>query len=141
MTVEETQTLAAELAAGLKAQINQATVLGLFGDLGAGKTAFVQGLARALGIGERVASPTFVIEKIYQIPVGSDFGRLIHIDAYRLKGSQELIQLGFNQLIKDPRNLIIIEWPEMVADLLPDTMQPIYFKFINEHIRQITYGR
>ena len=95
-----------------------ATVVALSGDLGAGKTSFAQGVARALGVGEDVTSPTFVIEKIYTL-TGQVFARLIHIDAYRLTQSQELKVLGWDEICRDPSNLIVIEWPEHVADSIP----------------------
>lgn len=97
----------------------QATVVTLSGELGAGKTTFSQGLARALGVEESVTSPTFVIEKIYQLE-NQKFARLIHIDAYRLESAHELEVLGWRELIGDPENLILIEWPEKVAALIPE---------------------
>lgn len=95
-----------------------ATVIGLSGELGAGKTTFVQGVARALSIVVPVASPTFVIEKIYALE-NEPWQRLAHIDAYRLENGEELAHLGFRELAADPGNLIFIEWPERVAEVLP----------------------
>ncbi len=97
----------------------QATIVALSGDLGAGKTAYVQTVAREFGVEEQVASPTFVIEKIYECSQGL-FVKLIHIDAYRLKGAHELEVLGWPELIADPTHLVLIEWPENVADAIPD---------------------
>ena len=97
---------------------NHATVIGLFGDLGSGKTTFTQALARELGVTEDVTSPTFVIEKIYflkdnQKPAENSlrltktnhsenippiFEKLIHIDAYRLESGAELANLGFAEM-------------------------------------------
>src|ERR1700739_2778621 len=90
---------AARFALGLAPHEDRATVVTLSGDLGAGKTTFVQAAANALGIEENVTSPTFVIEKIYQLPKKSDvrhrfFKRLVHVDAYRLEGPAELEKLG-----------------------------------------------
>src|SRR3989344_3743235 len=90
---------------------NGATTLLLSGELGAGKTAFVKALARILGIKEDIISPTFVIMKFYPL-TGQLFKQLIHIDAYRLEKADELTHLGFEELCKDPVNLICIEWPE-----------------------------
>jgi tRNA threonylcarbamoyladenosine biosynthesis protein TsaE len=95
-----------------------ARVLALSGDLGAGKTTFVSGIAASLGVTEPITSPTFVIMKIYDLE-HAKFERLIHIDAYRLKGMQHLKVLGWNELTKDPTNLICIEWPEMIAEAIP----------------------
>ena len=102
-----------------------ATVVALSGELGAGKTTFVQGVAEALGIRETVASPTFVIEKRYQLPLDlargeNKFSRLIHIDAYRLKSAHELEVLGWKEITEDPANLILLEWPERVEEAIPD---------------------
>lgn len=101
----------------------QATLVTLSGELGAGKTAFVKAVALALGIEDVVTSPTFVLEKIYILPSASGraraFKRLIHIDAYRLSSGGELAALGFDELMQDEGNLILLEWPEKVADALP----------------------
>lgn len=119
-----------------------AAVLGLTGDLGSGKTAFTQALAGLLGVKEPVTSPTFVIEKIYDLPAPylHNFNKLIHIDAYRLERDSELGQLGFKELLNNLGNLIVIEWPERVAGILPPTTQILQFKFINDTTREVRYG-
>jgi tRNA threonylcarbamoyladenosine biosynthesis protein TsaE len=106
------------LVAGLRPQTDTATIITLSGDLGAGKTTFTQGIARALGVEETVTSPTFVLEKVYEL-TDQKWERLIHIDAYRLVSEHELEVLGWHEMAQDPSNLIIIEWPEMVAELIP----------------------
>ncbi len=116
-----------------------ATVLGLKGDLGAGKTTFTQSLARACGITETLTSPTFVIQKTYKIPQPATFSSLIHIDAYRLESSDELLHLGFQELLQDPNNLICIEWPENVTEALPEDIKYLSFSFINEKTRTLSY--
>src|SRR3989338_7177014 len=113
-----------------------ATVVGLYGDLGAGKTTFVQAIAKALGVVETVNSPTFLIVKSYQFPVQS-FKTLIHIDAYRLKNSDELRKLRFDELLADPNNLIIIEWADKVSDILPPDHRQLFFEFVDETTRKI----
>jgi len=114
---------AARLAGDLVPHKKGATLITLSGDLGAGKTAFAQAVAKALGVEEMVTSPTFVIEKIYQLPtsdlVGRSFLRLVHIDAYRLSGAHELETLGWKELLADPKNLILLEWPEKVPEAIP----------------------
>src|SRR4051812_10109093 len=96
-----------------------ARIVALSGDLGAGKTTYVQTLAREFGVEDQVNSPTFVIEKIYECSEGP-FVRLIHIDAYRLKNMHELEVLGWAEIVADKANLILIEWPENVAEILPE---------------------
>jgi tRNA threonylcarbamoyladenosine biosynthesis protein TsaE len=97
-------------------------VIALRGDLGAGKTTFVQGLARGLGVRERVASPTFVLVNEYAAAGGL---RLVHIDTYRLgpaaadKIEAEAAAIGLDDLLADPAAVVAIEWAERVADLLP----------------------
>lgn len=97
-----------------------ATVLGLSGDLGAGKTTLTQEIARALGVQEQVVSPTFVIAKFYET-TDARFTQLIHIDAYRIEEIAELQTLGFERMLALPNTLIIIEWPERVKELLPQS--------------------
>ncbi len=114
-----------------------ATILALSGDLGAGKTTFTKGLARALGVTETVTSPTFVIEKRYPIDQGA-FSVLVHIDAYRLEGEEELRTIGWHTLATDPKNLIVIEWPEQVGLGVPERAYRIQFEHVSEVERRIT---
>lgn len=136
------QAKTAEIASELLSRLipgERATILGLRGDLGAGKTTFTQSLAEALGVKEKVTSPTFVIMKVYQLPREQKFQHLVHIDCYRLESSKELDHLGFEELTEDPGNLIILEWPEKVAEILPPQTKFIDFEFIDELSRDISY--
>lgn len=117
-----------------------ATLVTLSGELGAGKTAFTKAAARALGVGEIVNSPTFVLEKIYMLPQDQPFKRLIHIDAYRLSKGSDLAPLGFDELIMDAGNLILLEWPENVGDALPVPTVKISFSARANGSRTISYG-
>ena len=119
-------------------QKGRATLVTLRGELGAGKTAFTQAVARALGVAEIVTSPTFVLEKIYLLS-GRQFKRLIHIDAYRLEKGSELAPLGFDELMHDEGNLILLEWPEKVADALPAPAIRISFVVHPNESRTISY--
>ncbi len=132
----ETEAYAREFLNTLTPQKTAATVVGLYGNLGAGKTAFTKGIARALNVAEEITSPTFVIEKIYKLTDAS-FSRLIHIDAYRLERGAELAHLGWHDLLSDPANLIFIEWPEKVAEVMPPKHHEVHFTFIDEHTRTI----
>lgn len=95
-----------------------ATIITLSGDLGAGKTTFTQAFGKHLGIKKKINSPTFVIMKKYSIASG-EHNFLFHLDAYRLKNEKELEKLGWAEIISDPKNLILIEWPENVAKSIP----------------------
>jgi tRNA threonylcarbamoyladenosine biosynthesis protein TsaE len=102
------------LGAALAPLLVPGDVISLSGDLGAGKTVFVQGLAAALGVYAQVTSPTFTIVHSYR-------GRnhtIVHVDVYRLNSFQEVIDLGFEELI-DPDAILVVEWGEAVAPMLP----------------------
>jgi len=115
---------------------DRAVVVGLEGDLGSGKTTFFQGVAKGLGVAEHATSPTFVIQKSYPLN-GQPFKQLIHIDAYRLKSARELEALGWDAAVRDPANLIFIEWPERVREVLPANLHTLKLRFIDEQTRGI----
>ena len=106
---EETRAIGAAVAAHLR----PGDVVVLSGDLGAGKTCFVQGVAGARGVTAPVTSPTFVLVRTYAGDV-----RLVHADVYRLGSVQELIDLGYEELF-DPDAISLIEWGDAVSDELP----------------------
>ncbi len=116
-----------------------ATLITLSGELGAGKTSFVQGVAASLGVVGSVTSPTFVLEKVYELR-GQPFSKLIHIDAYRLVSGDELRALGFDELMGDAGNLVLLEWPEKVSDLLPAPAHRITLTVPETGGRSITYA-
>ncbi len=118
--------------------LNTATIITLHGDLGAGKTTLVQEIAKQLGIKENIVSPTFVIMKKYEC-VDGKFKYLIHIDAYRLEKSEELLKLGWQELIEDRNNLIILEWPENVVDCIPKDVLKVEISHIDENTRTIKF--
>lgn len=109
---EETKALAAAVAPVLL----PGDVVALSGDLGAGKTCFVQGAAAALGVADRVTSPSFILVKEYQgtFPI-------LHIDVYRLSNLQELTDLGYEEFL-DPAWVVFIEWGDAVGPLLPSNL-------------------
>jgi len=115
------------------------TLVTLSGELGAGKTAFTKTVAHALGVEEIVTSPTFVLEKNYPLS-GQLFKRLIHIDAYRLEKGEDLAPLGFDELMQDSGNLILLEWPEKVARALPEPSVKISIIANPDGSRIISYG-
>jgi len=137
--LEETSQMAKDFLLSLEPS-ETATVVALEGNLGAGKTTFAQALGKHLGVEENMVSPTFVIMKIYPINFKT-FKHLIHIDAYRLEKESELLHLGWNEIIKEPENLVLIEWPENVPGLIPANAKRISLKFIDENTREINYEK
>lgn len=137
-SVLETEKIAAELAQKIFLQQtqNKATVVALEGELGAGKTTFVKAFAKALGVKEKLSSPTFVIMRSYQLSTAS-YQLLVHIDAYRLDGGEELELLGIDDIFTGPENIVLIEWAERVADILPAKHLTIHIDHISENERKI----
>lgn len=100
----------------------RATIVALSGNLGAGKTTFVQVLARELGVKDIVQSPTYVIMKKYQVSSSKyqeTFKTLVHIDLYRLEKPEELAALKLEKVFAEPSALVVIEWPERAEGALP----------------------
>lgn len=118
---------------------SMATVIALQGDLGAGKTAFSQAVGKIVGVKDSMQSPTFVIEKIYDID-WKGFRKLVHIDAYRLEREEELLHLGWEEVLRNPENLVLIEWPENVSSAIPENAHRVSFVFVDENTREIEYG-
>ncbi len=140
MTLAELEAEAMRFAGTLAPSPRGATLVTLSGELGAGKTAFTKAVASALGVGETVTSPTFVLEKIYALPPGKHFDRLIHIDAYRLESGADLAPLGFDELMRSETNLILLEWPEKVRDALPEPSVHISIIAEPDGSRTVSYG-
>jgi len=147
--LEETKTFAQDFITNLSPVGDRATVVGLYGDLGAGKTSFTQSLAEVCGVRETVASPTFVIMKIYELngkesksssnfyPLTSVFMHLIHIDAYRLEKSEEMLRLGWQDIISNKENLVLVEWPERIIGIMPPHIK-IELKHVSNNEREVT---
>ncbi len=146
----ETENLAKQWLGDIDTK-EEAVVVALNGQLGSGKTTFVQAVARSLGVKENITSPTFVIMKKYslwgkesinkhtdKISVGH-FKNLIHIDAYRLESGDELKVLDFEEIVADPRNLVLIEWADNVKDGLPTNLKKIDFEYVSENERKISF--
>ncbi|MBI2055478.1 MAG: tRNA (adenosine(37)-N6)-threonylcarbamoyltransferase complex ATPase subunit type 1 TsaE [Candidatus Sungbacteria bacterium] len=117
----------------------RALVLALVGELGSGKTTFVQGLARALGIKEKVKSPTFVLSKWYKLrkknPV---FRYFVHVDAYRLGKISEAKHLGLPEIFKDKEAIVAVEWAERVERLVPKNAIWVRFQHKTKNTRAIS---
>jgi tRNA threonylcarbamoyladenosine biosynthesis protein TsaE len=134
--LNQTQALGEEIAKTLKG----GEVLCLYGDLGAGKTTFTQGLAKGLGITGRIISPTFIIMRTYEIKRKTQDVRLTycyHVDLYRIEREQDIIGLGLMDLIGDSESILVIEWAEKMAALLPKKRIDLYFRYLGDDKREI----
>ncbi len=140
--MESPEAFAAEAGAFARSLVPKesgATLVTLSGDLGAGKTTFTQGLAKALGVSEPVTSPTFVLAKSYHLPEGP-FKKLVHIDAYRLTEGKDLAPLAFSEVIEDAETIVMLEWPEIVADALPAIDVAVSILMLPDGSRTISYA-
>ena len=109
-------------------------VIELIGDVGAGKTTFTRGLAEGLGITEFITSPSFTISKSYALP--NSKGRLIHYDFYRLPDPGLMLD-DLQENLDNPENIIIVEWGESVANILPENRIRIYITYNENDSRSI----
>ncbi len=136
-SAKETQKLGKDFAQEVTQEVlklhknNQAVVLSLSGNLGGGKTTFLQGFFEGLDIKEKILSPTFVILK--------RFKNFYHIDCYRLNNPEEILELDFKEIISNPKNIVAIEWPEKIKKYLPENIIKIKFEFIDEDKRKIIF--
>lgn len=135
-TLSEMGDFARDFVARLNMNKDDATIIGLYGNLGSGKTTFVQAVAKTLGVPGSIQSPTFVIIKNHQLQT-TNYKLLVHIDAYRLDNGEDLKKLGWNELVADARNLILIEWADRVSDILPENHTKLFFEFVDENTRKV----
>lgn len=134
-SITDTSKIAKEILSGFFKK-DSALVLALIGDLGGGKTTFTKELAKHLGVKETVLSPTFVIYNRYDIP-GKRFDNLYHFDCYRIQNSKEIKELGFDEVISNKKNIVVIEWADIIKDILPKDTIYIYFEFVDKNKRKI----
>lgn len=143
---EETKKIGEILGSNLKKEkvfLKRALVVGLEGNLGSGKTTFVQGLARGLGIKEKVKSPSFAVLKIFEIKPRqkNKFNHLLHWDCYRLEKptKRELANLRFEEFLQNPNNLIVVEWSEKISKFLPKDYLKIKIRTLNKEKRELKF--
>ena len=127
----ETQALGRELAQRLKG----GEIIGLIGDLGSGKTTFIQGLAQGLGIDKRIISPTFVFQRSYRLP--GKRGGLDHLDLYRIGGWDDARGLGLEELWSKKKGIVVMEWAEKIEEKLPPKTIKIFFEYLGQNKRKI----
>lgn len=135
MTITTSEQKTLDFAIQFAKTLQPSDIVLLSGDLGAGKTCFVRGLCEGLGGDPRqVNSPTFVIMQEYDI---RDNNRLVHIDAYRLSGTEELESIGWDELLQNENTLIAIEWPSKIAGAIPEHAIEIQIEHVDVHSRRI----
>jgi tRNA threonylcarbamoyladenosine biosynthesis protein TsaE len=128
----ETQRLGQKIGLDLKSGKIKKRILCLFGDLGAGKTTFIQGLAKGLGIKKRITSPTFVFVKKYGLA-------FYHVDLYRIEKIEETKGLALEEIFSDPKVIVAIEWAEKIEKILPKKRIDICFEYLSENQRKIVF--
>ena len=137
-TTTENQRQTGKLAAGLARELidkktSKALVIALEGELGAGKTTFIKGFSKALGIREKVHSPTFVLIHRHKIR-GKN---LYHVDAYRLKSGKDLLKLGVKEIFAEPKNIVLIEWANRVKRIIPKNAVWIRLEHLSKNERKV----
>ena len=128
-STQETKELAFEIAK----KIAKGDIIALYGDLGSGKTTFARFLVEAMGLKCRVQSPTFVIARRYK----GDNLVMNHVDLYRLSSKKEAEDIGIEEFLNNQENITVIEWPEIIEDMLPKKTIRIYFEDAGENERKI----
>jgi len=124
----------------MKAGKKEAFVLALKGELGSGKTTFLQGFAKGLAVKERVLSPTFIIMKRFLIPGRkTGFLNFYHFDCYRIERAKELLDLDFKKIVNNPKNIIALEWAEKAEAVLPKIRLEIKFEILSGNNRKIIF--
>lgn len=132
---KETQSLGENFGKVLR----RGNVVCLYGDLGSGKTTFVQGVARGLGIKKKIISPTFIIIKLYKLKTQNS-KLFYHIDLYRIEGSKDIEGLGLEEILNGKESIAIIEWAEKLKNLMPAKRIDIKFLYEKENVRKVTFS-
>lgn len=123
-----------QIAATILPLLPDSAVIALTGDLGSGKTAFTQALAKALHLGDSITSPTFTLINEYETQHNL---HLVHSDFYRLS-EEEIVDLGITDYFKHPNTLVVVEWANYLPRIFPPTTLWLDFKYVNESKRVIT---
>jgi tRNA threonylcarbamoyladenosine biosynthesis protein TsaE len=145
-SAKETQGIGKDLAVFVCAQKKRrgegALVIDLIGDLGAGKTNFTKGIARGLGVKELITSPTFVIQKKYEITGEAaweaGYRNFFHVDAYRLRGQKDAEAIGLSSIILNPSNIIVVEWGKNTGGVIQKCAIAVKLEISGKKSREIT---
>ena len=113
-------------------ELHGGEVIGLIGNLGAGKTVFTKGLAKGLKINKRITSPTFVLMRVYPVSKNKAIKFFIHIDAYRIKSPNDLLAIGANEYFGRVDSVVVIEWADKIKKILPKKTRFIYLEHKNK---------
>ena len=123
-----------QIAANLAKKLKGGEIIALEGELGAGKTTFVKGLAKTFGIKKHVTSPTFVLMKVYQVKSKKlKVKELVHVDCYRLDEPQELFYLGIEEYLNKKDTVVVIEWAERIKSYLKKFKKIIWIKITDKN--------
>jgi tRNA threonylcarbamoyladenosine biosynthesis protein TsaE len=118
-------------------QNSKSIIISLEGELGSGKTTFTKGFAKGLGIKENIKSPTFILMRKYPIS-NFKFLNFYHFDCYRIEDPKEVLDLGFQEIIQDSQNIVVIEWGNKIKKFLPKNYIQIKFEYLDKDKRKIT---
>jgi len=116
-------------------QLKGGDILCLYGNLGAGKTTLTKGIAQVFGIKQRIKSPTFTLFNVYPVQINGKSIKFVHVDAYRLKDEEEMIDVGIDDYLGDAGTICVVEWAEKLPDLLKKK------KCVEIHIEHTETGR
>lgn len=136
---EETQKFGEKFARELFCfKTRRAIVLSLEGELGGGKTTFLKGLAKGMGISEVVKSPSFVIMKKYRIEK-KKFKKsfFYHLDCYRIQKANEILDIGWEKIIRNSLNIVAVEWGDQIKKIMPKDYIKMKFEFTGKSKRKI----
>jgi|SRR3989344_1803135 len=132
----ETQKIAKDFSKDLK----PGDIVALYGDLGAGKTVFIQGIAQGLKIKKKITSPTFVFIHSYSVKIANQDSNFYHLDLYRGETLHDFESLGLDEIING-KNVVVVEWASKIEDRLPKKRVDVTIKAVNEYTRRITIER
>lgn len=139
----ETKRIARDILRRFSGRGRRPLILALSGDLGSGKTTFIQGLAQPLGIQEKIQSPTFVLMKRYRIRQRRKhplpYRHFMHLDAYRIESLAEARRLGIPRALSDPNALAVVEWADRIKKIVPNKAVWVCFRHRTRTSRVISY--